>query len=397
MTITATFTPITVTAETLTRITKEKKCGDLLALYMACVEITTWQGGNNIRATNSFLMKRLSWGEKRLTDSKKKLIEMDLLEPRTKKNKDGTIAGYYLLVKHVIQYPQNPGLDMSIIQYPQNPGLDAEGTSTNELNISTNKLKINKNFSNFCEAPKEKIKDFSFGASNTLPSPSNTTKVEKVENSSFGDLQSAKADCPPQFRDTPPASSTDTEPQSTSKKPKAKAKPKADEPKDEIKKQFYRVIKQYQLPVVNHKHINGWCDKLRTGLGANTAVHYLVRLQERDLRKEGAVEKFVPVLSRPLDILEKSGKIIAYYTRTKGKTIASEEVEDPIIAAGDGTFPAVWPKDKPEWNKEYEESGGGETRYFRGVVLDNTTIGEYCRIMEAREQLRNEENQDGAE
>ena len=226
---------------------------------------------------------------------------------------------------------------------------------------------------------KEKIKDFSFGATKE--------KKEKKSKDSFdnreileisGDLQSAKADCPPQFRSTPPQP--------------ADSKPKADEPKDEIKKQFYRVIKQYQLPVVNHKHINGWCDKLRTGLGANTAVHYLVRLQERDLRKEGAVEKFVPVLSRPLDILEKSGKIIAYYTRTKGKTITSEEVEDPIIAAGDGTFPAVWPKGTPEWKKDYEESGGREIRYFRGVVLDNTTIGEYCRIMEAREQLRNEGN-----
>lgn len=245
---------------------------------------------------------------------------------------------------------------------------------------------------------KEKIKDFSFGVTKEKKEKKSKDSFENREILEiYGDLQSAKADCPPQFRDTPPASSTDTEPQTTSKKPKAKAKPEADDPKDEIKKQFYRVIKQYQLPVVNHKHINGWCDKLRTGLGANTAVHYLVRLQERDLRKEGAVEKFVPVLSRPLDILEKSGKIIAYYTRTKGKVIASVEVEDPIIAAGDGTFPAVWPKGKAEWNKEYEEPGGREIRYFRGVVLDNTTIGEYCRIMEAREQLRNEGNQDGAE
>lgn len=125
---TVSFTPVTVTAETLTRITKEKKCGDLLALYMACVEITTWQGGNSIKATRSFMMKRLSWGEDRLGYAKQKLIEMDLLEPRTKKNADGTVAGHYLLVKHVIQNNQNPALD-------------SEGTSTNELNISTNEVK----------------------------------------------------------------------------------------------------------------------------------------------------------------------------------------------------------------------------------------------------------------
>ena len=125
---TVAFTPVTITAETLTRITKEKKCGDLLALYMACVEITTWQGGNSIKATRSFMMKRLSWGEDRLSYAKQKLIEMDLLEPRTRKNSDGTVAGHYLLVKHVIQNNQNPALD-------------SEGTSTNELNRSTNEVK----------------------------------------------------------------------------------------------------------------------------------------------------------------------------------------------------------------------------------------------------------------
>jgi len=125
---TVSFTPVTITAETLTRITKEKKCGDLLALYMACVEITTWQGGNSIKATRSFMMKRLSWGEDRLGYAKQKLIEMELLEPRTKKNEDGTVSGHYLLVKHVIQNNQNPALD-------------SEGTSTNELKLSTNEVK----------------------------------------------------------------------------------------------------------------------------------------------------------------------------------------------------------------------------------------------------------------
>jgi len=113
---------------------------------------------------------------------------------------------------------------------------------------------------------KEKIKDFSFGATKEKKEKKSKDSFENREILEIsGDLQSAKADCPPQFRSTPPQP--------------ADSKSEADDPKDEIKKQFYRVIKQYQLPVVNHKHINGWCDKLRTGLGANTAVHYLVRLQ----------------------------------------------------------------------------------------------------------------------
>lgn len=89
---------------------------------------------------------------------------------------------------------------------------------------------------------------------------------------------------------------------------------------DEIKKNFYLVVKKYSLPVLNHKHIDSWCDKLRAAHGEVVALAYLQRLQQRDLREESRVEKFVPTLSKPMDILEKSVKIIAYFTRTKGST-----------------------------------------------------------------------------
>lgn len=91
----------------------------------------------------------------------------------------------------------------------------------------------------------------------------------------------------------------------------------AQAPKDDLKKNFYLVVKKYGLPVMNHKHIDSWCDKLRATHGEVVALAYLQRLQERDLREESKVEKFVPTLNRPMDILEKSVKIIAYFTRTK--------------------------------------------------------------------------------
>jgi hypothetical protein len=152
----------------------------------------------------------------------------------------------------------------------------------------------------------------------------------------------------------------------------------------EIKKNFYLVVKKYQLPVLNHKHVDSWCDKLRDTLGEKTARAYLVRLQERDLREETKMEQYVPSLNRPLDILEKSAKIIAYFTRTKDKNIPTESlVEDPIVASG-GIFPAKWPKGKPEWRTDYGQDNDREDKYFRGVKIDNTNQDEMQRIQSER-------------
>lgn len=157
------------------------------------------------------------------------------------------------------------------------------------------------------------------------------------------------------------------------------AKAQAPKEESEVKKNFYLVVKKYQLPVLNHKHVDSWCDKLRAALGEKTALAYLVRLQERDLRVEAESEQYVPVLNRPLDILDKSGKIIAYFTRTKGKNIVkSEEIEDPIVAAGE-VFPAKWPKGKPEYSTD-----DNENTYFRGVKVDYTNQEELGRIERER-------------
>ena len=112
--------------------------------------------------------------------------------------------------------------------------------------------------------------------------------------------------------------------------------PKEKEKEDEIKKNFYLVVKKYSLPVLNHKHIDSWCDKLRAAHGGVVALAYLQRLQQRDLREESKTEQFVPALNKPMDILEKSVKIISYFTRTKDvsrATSMTQEEKDALLAA----------------------------------------------------------------
>lgn len=86
---------------------------------------------------------------------------------------------------------------------------------------------------------------------------------------------------------------------------------------DEVLKQFYLVTKLYSLAVLNNNHVRKWAENLKTSLGEKVAIAYLVRLQERDLRVERNTNEFVPQLGRTIDIVDKAGKIIDYYTRTK--------------------------------------------------------------------------------
>lgn len=131
---TVSFTPITVTVETLQILSKETNYANLLALYMACVEITTWQKNNSIKASRNFMMKRLNWGEDRLSKAKARLVELSLLENVRRTKEDGTVEGHYVLVKHVIHTPLKPSAGFE-------HGVDSGGTNANDLQLNANDSK----------------------------------------------------------------------------------------------------------------------------------------------------------------------------------------------------------------------------------------------------------------
>lgn len=130
------FTPVTVTVETLQVLSKQPHYADLLALYMACVEITTWQKNNSIKASKGFMMERLHWGETKLLRTKKSLVKLGLLQNKTTKDNKGLITGHYVLVKHIVSTThQTPGAGLD-------HALDFEGTSANDLQLSANNSKL---------------------------------------------------------------------------------------------------------------------------------------------------------------------------------------------------------------------------------------------------------------
>lgn len=132
---TASFTPITTTAETIKVLLKESKPADMIGLYMAYAEIAVWQNNTTIRATNEFMINRLHWGEAKLTHLKQRLINIGLIENVVRKGEDGKVKGHYVRVNYMINHTiKNPGSGF-------NQGMETEGTSALKESISTIKRK----------------------------------------------------------------------------------------------------------------------------------------------------------------------------------------------------------------------------------------------------------------
>lgn len=145
METTATIEPVSVTRSTLHLLAQQENYAELLALYMAFVEVASWQKNNSIKATKSFMLNRLKWGGTKYSERKAKLIELGLIENITKKE-PGTnkIKSHYVLVKHMVN------IDSHLHSQPEggfHHQVDNSATSANDLNISANN--INKNTSSY--------------------------------------------------------------------------------------------------------------------------------------------------------------------------------------------------------------------------------------------------------
>jgi len=167
-------------------------------------------------------------------------------------------------------------------------------------------------------------------------------------------------------------------------KPVEQVSEETEAPKDEVKKNFYLVVKKYSLPIMNHRHIDSWCEKLKQAHGETVANAYLVRLQERDLREERKTEQFVPTLNRAMDILDKSVKIIDYFTRTKKEHENANIVYEPLLE--NTPFPVNWDMSKPEMKTVYDEKNDREDIYFRGVMIGATNQVALMEYKKAKEE-----------
>lgn len=132
----ASFTPITVTAETLGVLAKEDNYAELLCLYMAYVEITSWQHKTSIKATRDFMAQRLRWRPDKVSRVKKKLIELGLVRDLVKKSEEGKVLGHYILVQYVVK---NHLLSIGATGLEEQHVLGATNTSKQQGNTSKQK------------------------------------------------------------------------------------------------------------------------------------------------------------------------------------------------------------------------------------------------------------------
>lgn len=98
------MSPVTITGETMAVLRHEKNYSDLLALYITYAEVTQWQNTNRIKATGSFMQKRMGWGRDRLIKNKKRLVELDLIA-NTITHDGKKISGHFIDIKYVIATP----------------------------------------------------------------------------------------------------------------------------------------------------------------------------------------------------------------------------------------------------------------------------------------------------
>lgn len=105
-----------------------------LALYMFYYKTAKWQKINPIKANDDYCKRCLHWGNDKLTQTKKRLKELNLIETIKRVDKKGTIVGWFIRINYLIQEPTTP-----ISTTPISPVLGSQETNTNNNNnINTN-------------------------------------------------------------------------------------------------------------------------------------------------------------------------------------------------------------------------------------------------------------------
>lgn len=99
--------PIVLSKSLLDIFLKQKNPADLIALYTFYYYVAKWQGTNQPWANDKFCMKGLQWGDSRLRNTKKKLIELNLIEVIRNIDNDGKVIKWFVKV-HFIWKNHNP-------------------------------------------------------------------------------------------------------------------------------------------------------------------------------------------------------------------------------------------------------------------------------------------------
>lgn len=93
---------VILTKQTLDIFLKQKNPADCIALYVFYYYTAKWQKTNQPKATDGYCKRGLSFGAKRLIDTKKVLTDLGLIETVNTRDEKGKINGWYIKINYII-------------------------------------------------------------------------------------------------------------------------------------------------------------------------------------------------------------------------------------------------------------------------------------------------------
>ncbi len=90
--------PLIVPKQLIEIFLKEEYCENLLMLYSFYYYTAKWQGTSIPRSTTEYTSRGLNWGVDKVRRTKKKLIELGLVEDLTTSDETGKITGHFIKV-----------------------------------------------------------------------------------------------------------------------------------------------------------------------------------------------------------------------------------------------------------------------------------------------------------
>lgn len=133
---------LVVNKNTIDKLFKEDNQNPLV-LYLFYYKTAKWQKHNPIKASDDYCKKCLHWGNDKLTATKQKLKELELIETIKRTDEKGKIVGWYVKVNYLVDESRTPETTT-----PIKPELVSQETNTinnkyiNTINNKNTKKKI---------------------------------------------------------------------------------------------------------------------------------------------------------------------------------------------------------------------------------------------------------------
>ena len=133
---------LVVNKSTIDKLFKEDNQNPLV-LYLFYYKTAKWQKHNPIKASDDYCKKCLHWGNDKLTATKQKLKELELIETIKRTDEKGKIVGWYVKVNYLVDESRTPETTT-----PVKPELVSQETNTinnkyiNNINNKNTKKKI---------------------------------------------------------------------------------------------------------------------------------------------------------------------------------------------------------------------------------------------------------------